>query len=268
MSSRKVNQNRASSKRPSKKGKNSEAKQTRIQNKLEENYDIFQEDGYSEFLNFKLNIKKEKTLNEAQKQLLEISKLKESKIIFVSGPAGTGKTWTAILAALESLNAKASTELIYIRNAVESSSNTLGFLPGDLNDKIFPYMEPLIEKLEEHLPHDQIKTLQQEQRIQMRTTGFLRGVSWENKVVVVDEAQNLDLHSLQTVMTRIGEGTKLFLCADPMQSDIKRSGYQSVFNLFNSEHSEQAGIFCFEFTEEEIVRSEIVKFIIKTFKSL
>jgi phosphate starvation-inducible protein PhoH len=162
------------------------------------------------------------------------------------------------------MNLKKVSDLIYIRSIVESSDNKMGFLPGDATEKLSPYLEPLIEKLEEMLDTSDINNLQKEKRIQGKPTGYLRGLSWNAKGIIMDEAQNSSQKELTTLLTRVGHFSKLFICGDPMQSDINgKSGFDKMCNIFNDDISRQHGVHVFYLTEEDIVRSEIVKFIVK-----
>ena len=132
-----------------------------------------------------------------------------------------------------------------------------------------PYLEPFKDKLEEFLSPVDIRYLQEEERIYGIPVGFLRGASWEGKFVMVDEAQNMTEKELITTITRIGEGTKLFLCGDSMQSDIgNKTGFSNIIKLFADDESKSHGIYSFEFDEDDIIRSELVKFIVKRIKSL
>lgn len=203
-------------------------------------------------------------LTEKQQQFLELAKDKNTKIIFVTGPAGTSKTYLAIFHALNMINEKKVSDLIYIRSAVESADSKLGFLPGETNEKMAPYLQPLLDKLTELLPKGEIDTLQKDDRFTSIPVGFLRGLNWNAKVIIADEAQNMTYKELFTLITRTGEFSKVFILGDPEQSDINgKSGFTKMVNMFRDEESRQNGIYVFEFTDEDIVRSGLVKFIIQ-----
>ena len=190
-------------------------------------------------------------------------------MVFVSGPAGTSKTYITIYAALKLLNSKKISDLLYIRSAVESSDNKLGFLPGEAHEKMAPYIQPLLEKLYELLPKNQIDQLEKEERINSIPLGFLRGLNWNAKCIIADEAQNMTAKELITLITRTGEFSKVFIMGDPEQSDINgKSGFIKTLNIFDDEESRQNGIFVFKFDEEDIVRSVLVKYIIKKIKKM
>ena len=213
---------------------------------------------------------KGKNLSDKQKVFLDLSMDENTKIIFVSGPAGATKTYMAVFSALRHLQKNDELDLLYVRTAIESADKGLGALPGSLEEKINPYMAPLEDKLEEMLPKGSgIKSeLLKYGRIQAMPINFLRGASWFNKVVVADESQNFSFRELVTMTTRIGENTKLFVCGDMMQSDIgSRSGFSDMFNLFNDPISKEKGIHCFKFNENDIFRSEILKYIITKLKT-
>lgn len=215
-----------------------------------------------------LNIYQRPDLTENQKKFLQLALDKNTKIMFVSGPAGTSKTYCAILAALQLLNEKKVSDLIYIRSAVESSDSKLGFLPGDQAEKMAPYIQPLLDKLEELLPKEDIYKLHKDQRINGIPINFLRGQSWNAKVVVADEMQNCTTKEIVTLITRFGNFSKLFILGDPQQSDINgKSGFTKISTVFSTEMSKYHGIHFFEFTKDDIVRSELVKFIIETLQN-
>jgi phosphate starvation-inducible PhoH-like protein len=208
-------------------------------------------------------------LTPKQIELLELLQHKNTKCVFISGPAGTAKTYTSILAGLNLLNHKRVSEIVYVRSIVESSDNKLGFLPGELDEKMNPYIQPLIDKLEELVPRCDIEKLKQEERIHGFPINFLRGLSWNAKCIVADEAQNMTKKELTTLITRVGEFSKLFICGDPDQSDINsKSGFVPMMNVFDDEESRNNGIYIFKFDEEDIVRSGLVKFVLKKLKTL
>jgi len=215
-------------------------------------------------LHRQIRIKQRPDLTDRQKEFLKLALDNTTKIVFLSGPSGSSKSFLSVLASLELMNLKKVSDLIYIRSIVESSDNKMGYLPGDASEKLSPYIEPLVEKLEEMLDVSDITTLQKEKRIQGKPTGYLRGLSWNAKAIIMDEAQNSTKKELTTLLTRVGHFSKLFVCGDPMQSDINgKSGFEKMCNVFNDNESKEKGIHVFYLTEEDIVRSEIVKYIVK-----
>jgi len=155
--------------------------------------------------------------------------------------------------------------MLYVRTVIESGEKGLGALPGGIEDKINPYMAPLEDKLIEMLPKN--KTVRQELlntgRIQAMPINYLRGASWKDKVVVADEAQNFTFKELTTLITRLGNNSKLFICGDFMQSDINgRTGYRRMFDIFKDEESSNKGVHAFSFNKDDILRSHLQRFII------
>ena len=213
----------------------------------------------------KTNIKLKKiALTEKQTQLLKIIFDNDSKIIFISGPAGTSKTYVAIYGALQLYNMNNERGITYVRTIAESGEKSLGALPGEMAEKINPYMMPMNEKLDELLIPGQASTLKEKEIVKGMPINYLRGASWRDEIVIADESQNFTFKELTTLMTRLGEGSKLIICGDPMQSDINgRSGFADMYSLFNDEESKEKGIHTFHFGPEDIKRSEILKFVIE-----
>jgi phosphate starvation-inducible PhoH-like protein len=214
-----------------------------------------------------LKISQQQILTGKQKEFLALAKDKDVKVIFVSGPAGTSKTYLSVLTAIQMINEKRVSDLIYIRSAVESADAKLGFLPGEINDKMSPYIKPLLDKLYEFMPKGDIDILMKEERIKSIPVSFLRGLNWNAMVVIADEAQNMTFKELFTLITRTGRFTKVFILGDPEQSDINgKSGFIKMISTFDDEESRQNGIHVFRFTEDDIVRSGLVQFIIRKVK--
>lgn len=200
-----------------------------------------------------------------QKSLIRLLESRETKICFITGSAGTSKTIISAYAALQLLRDNNELNILYLRSVVENSARSLGFLPGEMEDKFSPYLEPLEDKLDELIQPQDIGYLKANKIIEGKPINYLRGASWRDKIIILDEAQNLEKQEFLTVLTRLGKGSKLFICGDPMQSDIRDSGLQEVFLLFKNEESQKQGIFTFEFTDEDIVRDEVVRYIVERF---
>jgi phosphate starvation-inducible protein PhoH len=218
-----------------------------------------------EKINFTLNLKG-LDWTEKQKAFIELATNKDTKIIFLSGPAGTSKSILAVYCSLLLLNEKRISDIIYIRTIVESATQSMGTLPGDENDKLKFFVAVLNDKLEELLPSGDIKRLHMDERVKGMPVNYLRGASYNAKAVIVDEAQNGTFGELLTSLTRIGKFTKYFILGDPMQTDLRnkdQSGFKPMYNIFNTEEARQQGIYCVEFSKEDIMRSEILKFIIE-----
>lgn len=200
-----------------------------------------------------------------QLKLIELLQRKDVKCVFISGPAGTSKTIVSVYAALHMLNNLHVNEIVYIRAAVESADSHLGFLPGDIDDKIGPYTVPFMEKLNELLDKGTTNRLKSEGFFKTCAINFLRGMHMADKAVIVDEAQCATIKDLITIITRMGEGSKLVICGDPMQSDLphhKSGGMQTLSAAFNTPEANENGIYHFEFDSSDIIRSEFVKFIV------
>lgn len=207
---------------------------------------------------------------EKQKQFISLALDKKTKLIFISGPAGSSKTLLSIYCALQLIKEKKVAEIMYVRSPVESSDSKIGFLPGDAEDKLKFYNLPFMDKLEELLSNAQIELLSSQERIKSHPLSFVRGMSWNCKAIILDEAQNCTQKEIITLMTRVGEFSKCFILADPEQSDLgqgKSGGFEKLHTLFNDEESKEQGIYSFTFTEEDIKRSELVKFIVKKLKN-
>ncbi len=213
---------------------------------------------------------KEFNWTDKQKEFIRISQDKNTRIIFVNGPAGSSKTLLAVYASLLLLNQRKVSDILYLRAAIESSDAKLGFLPGDVNDKIHYYGLPFLDKLDELLTKGQVDKLIQDERACIFPVGFVRGLSWNAKSIIIDESQNLVQKELVTILTRLGKFSKCFVLADPDQSDIngKSGAFNKISSLFGDVDSEAAGIYHFELTEEDIMRDELVKFLVKRFKFL
>ena len=218
-----------------------------------------------EKIDFQLNLRG-LDWTEKQKAFIDLATHKDTKIIFLSGPAGTSKSILSVYAALELLNQKRISDLIYVRTIVESAAHSMGTLPGDADQKLHFFVSVLNDKLEELLPAGDIKRLHNDERVKGMPVNYLRGASYNAKAIIVDEAQNANFSELLTSLTRIGKFTKYFILGDPMQTDLKhkeQSGFKAMFDLFNDEESKEQGIHCVEFTKDDIMRSEILKFIIE-----
>lgn len=208
---------------------------------------------------------KELDWTDKQKDFINICSQKYFRLMFVKGLAGTSKTLMSIYASLKLLKERRVSDIYYIRSAVESSHKSLGFLPGEIDDKLYYYTIPFLEKMEELLPTEDIKKLKKEDRVTAYPVNFARGMSWNEKSIVIDEAQNMTYDELITLITRLGEYSRCFVCADPLQSDLQenyKGGFEKLYKIFNDKESVNEGIYTFEFDKEDIVRSDLLRFII------
>ena len=203
---------------------------------------------------------------EKQKEFFKVALDRGTKIVFVSGPAGTAKTILSVYCGLQLMNMKTISDIMYLRSAVESSAHGLGFLPGSAEDKLRFYHLPFLDKMEELLSEARTEKLEKEGRVSMFPVNFARGMNWKSKCVILDEAQNSTFKEIVTVLTRMGEGSVCYVLADPMQTDLRNDrlsgGFEELKKIFTDEESVQMGIYTFEFSEEDIMRSELVKFLV------
>jgi len=219
------------------------------------------------FLNFKIEQKFH--FNEHHKAFVEKAMDASSQIIFCDGPAGSSKTYCAVYVALSMLKERKVDEIIYIRSIVESATRKLGSLPGEVDEKFKPWSIPLIEKCDELIGKQTTNVLFDSDYIKSIPVNFLRGSTFSNSVVIVDEAQNLEHSELVTILTRFGKNCKLFIIGDTRQSDIfDKSGFKKIMCVFDSEESNQHGINTFYFTEDDITRSKLLKYIVKTISTI
>jgi phosphate starvation-inducible PhoH-like protein len=220
-----------------------------------------------EKINFDLTIK---DLPWTDKQNLIISTFldKKTKVLLLKGPAGTSKTTLGMYCGLTLLNMRRVSDMVLVRSAVESSDSKLGFLPGDIVEKFNVYLTPFHDKFQELLNKAQVDRLEKDNRLTICPINFARGLHFSAKFICADEVQNFSKREIHTLMSRVGEFSKVFLCGDPEQSDLPvgKSGFNKVYDLFNNEESKEHGVFCMELTEEDIVRSELCKYITHKFK--
>lgn len=207
--------------------------------------------------------------SEKQQELLRIMFDKSTKVVFISGPAGTSKTFMAIYGALQLFNMDNKYSISYIRTIIESADRGMGSLPGNIDEKFDPFMMPLNDKLFELMSASDARALTDQRTISAIPINYLRGASLNDQIVIADESQNFSVKELITLITRIGENTKMFICGDAMQSDINgKSGFNKIKQLFNDDDSAKQGIHNFEFTYKDIKRSEILKYIVKRLEEL
>ena len=218
------------------------------------------------FLNFRIDQKFH--LNEHHKAFVEKATEDDSQILFCDGPAGSSKTYLAVFVALSMLRDKKIDEIVYIRSIVESATRKLGSLPGEVDEKFKPWSIPLIEKCDELVGKQITEMLFESDYLKSIPVNFLRGATFTNNVVIVDESQNLEHSELVTILTRFGKNCKLFIIGDSLQSDIQKSGFEKIMRAFDTEESNKNGIHAFHFTEEDITRSKLLKFIVKVIASI
>jgi len=205
---------------------------------------------------FQRNVKPK---NAAQEELL--AAIEAATIVFAVGSAGGGKTYVAVSKAVEMFAAGQVDRIILTRPAVEANGERIGFLPGDLLSKMDPYMRPLYDVLFERLGGQAVNAMIRNGQIEIAPLGFMRGRTFSNAVIVLDEAQNATRGQLKMALTRIGEGSKMIVTGDPDQSDLKESdsGLESVSrDLWGT-----PGIETVRFGREHVVRSRIVAAVLE-----
>jgi phosphate starvation-inducible PhoH-like protein len=197
-----------------------------------------------------------------QHKMLDVSQ--KSDIIFAIGPAGTGKTYTAVAIAVMALKNREVRKVILTRPAVEAGEN-LGFLPGDLKEKIDPYLRPLYDALEDMIPGDKLKSMVESRTVEIAPLAFMRGRTLDNCYVILDEAQNSTELQLKMFLTRMGPNAKLIITGDLTQIDLpkkQQSGlYRALKILKNIE-----GISIIELDTNDVVRHRLVKEIINAYE--
>jgi phosphate starvation-inducible PhoH-like protein len=189
------------------------------------------------------------------------SQHEETNMVFVNGVAGSAKTYIAVYSALELLKNRKVDQIIYVRSIVESASKSLGALPGELDSKIFFYTTPLLDKLQEITDHSTAKTLLDQGYIKVMPINFIRGVTFHNSVIIFDETQNANFSEIVSVLTRVGRSSKYFVLGDSKQKDIKDSGFEKVYDLFDQDFSRKNHIHCMKFDHSDVVRSPILRHI-------
>jgi phosphate starvation-inducible PhoH-like protein len=236
--------------------------------------DLFAEDSTniesSIALNFCFNFKVKKPFhfNEAHKAFYDCIKADDTNMAFVDGPAGSAKSYIAVLAALELFKDKKIKHINYIRSVIESASRSIGALPGEVDDKFLPYAMPCLEKIREITDESTCLQLRNANVVSATPVNFVRGLTFNDSVVIVDEAQNLTRSELVTILTRFGKNTKYVICGDLKQSDIgKLSGYPDVYSRFNNTSAVENNIHTFKFGDSEIVRSKILRYIVQVLEA-
>ncbi len=200
-----------------------------------------------------------RTLN--QQRLVE--GFQHNDLLFAVGPAGSGKTYTAIALAVKALKNKEVKRIILSRPAVEAGEK-LGFLPGDMKEKIDPYLQPLYDALQDMLPPNKLQEYMERGTIQIAPLAFMRGRTLSDAVVILDEAQNATVLQLKMFLTRMGLGSKMIVTGDLTQIDLpgsQRSGLSDALNRLGN----IKGIQIVEFNQKDIVRHHLVTHIVKAY---
>ncbi|TYP96266.1 phosphate starvation-inducible protein PhoH [Tenacibaculum adriaticum] len=203
---------------------------------------------------------------QTQNQRKMVDLMQTNDMLFAVGPAGTGKTYTAVALAVKALKEKEVRRIILTRPAVESGEN-LGFLPGDLKEKLDPYMQPLYDGLRDMISHEKLEAYLENGTIQIAPLAFMRGRTLDDAFVILDEAQNTTHAQMKMFLTRMGRQAKFIITGDPGQIDLPRkqvSGLkESLLALKDIE-----GIAMVYLDDKDVIRHRLVKRIISAYKSI
>ena len=199
----------------------------------------------------------------SQNQQLLIDAFEQNDMIFAVGPAGTGKTYLSIALAVKALKEKTAKKIILSRPAVEAGEK-LGFLPGDMKDKIDPYLQPLYDALEDMLPQVKLQDMMEKRVIQIAPLAFMRGRTLSDAVVILDEAQNTTPQQIRMFLTRMGWNTKMIITGDMTQVDLPKqqtSGLKEALRILTGIE----GIGVVELGQKDIVRHKLVTRIVNAY---
>lgn len=189
---------------------------------------------------------------------------RENDLTFALGPAGTGKTYIAIALAVKALKNREVRKIILSRPAVEAGEK-LGFLPGDMKDKIDPYLQPLYDALEDMIPAVKLKEYMESNVIQIAPLAFMRGRTLNDAVIVLDEAQNTTVHQIKMFLTRLGMNAKMIITGDATQIDLPRSVCSGLIQALKVLR-DVPGIGRVEFGKKDIVRHALVQRIVEAYE--
>lgn len=197
-------------------------------------------------------------------QQLLVKTFTENDLSFALGPAGTGKTYLAVAMAVRALKNREVRKIILSRPAVEAGEK-LGFLPGDMKDKIDPYLQPLYDALEDMIPNAKLKEYMETKVIQIAPLAFMRGRTLNDAIVVLDEAQNTTTHQIKMFLTRLGMGSKMIVTGDVTQIDLPRTTASGLIQALKILRNVK-GIGRVEFEKKDIVRHHLVQRIVEAYE--
>jgi len=208
-----------------------------------------------------------KCRNENQKKL--VKSIKENEVTIVSGLPGTGKTFLACAEALKLVKSRPKyKKILLVKSVTQLPGEELGFLPGDLHGKLEPYMISFIDNFEKIIGESLTKKLRELGIIKVQPLAFIRGRSIDNTVIIVDEAQNISRENMRTLMTRIGDNSKLIILGDVKQKDIKNKNNSSLETILDRFRN-KSGFGCIELRDpNDVVRNPIIRIIESTFDEI
>jgi phosphate starvation-inducible PhoH-like protein len=199
-----------------------------------------------------------------QRKLVQLMGVND--MVFAVGPAGTGKTYTGVALAVKALKSKEVKRIIITRPAVEAGEN-LGFLPGDLKEKLDPYMQPLYDALRDMIPFEKLESYIEKEVIQIAPLAFMRGRTLDNAFVILDEAQNTTHAQMKMFLTRMGKNAKFMITGDPGQIDLPRrvtSGLKEALLVLK----EVKGVGMVYLDDKDVLRHRLVKQVIAAYKNI
>ncbi len=199
-----------------------------------------------------------------QRKLVQLAQTND--LVFAIGPAGTGKTYTGVAMAVKALKEKQVRRIVLTRPAVEAGEN-LGFLPGDLKEKLDPYMQPLYDALRDMIPHEKLDSHIEKGVIQIAPLAFMRGRTLDNAFVILDEAQNTTHAQMKMFLTRMGKNAKFMITGDPGQIDLPRrviSGLKEALLILK----DVDGVGMVYLDDKDVIRHRLVKKVIAAYKEI
>ena len=210
-----------------------------------------------------INLRKRPVRARTAAQDAYIRALKRHHLVFGTGPAGTGKTWLAVAHAVQMFERKEVDRIVLSRPAVEAGER-LGFLPGDMREKVDPYLQPLYDALRDMMPGEQVRRRMETGEIEVAPLAFMRGRTLSNAVVILDEAQNTTSMQMKMFLTRLGENSRMIVTGDPSQVDLpsgQTSGLAEAVRLLEGVE----GIGHVAFTADDVIRHELVARIVDAY---
>jgi phosphate starvation-inducible PhoH-like protein len=212
-----------------------------------------------------ISAKKPPIIPKSLQQKNYIESIKKHDLIFGIGPAGTGKTFLAMAMAVAALKNEEVTRIVLTRPAVEAGE-ALGFLPGDLQEKIFPYLRPLYDALNDMLENEEIQRYMDKGIIEIAPLAYMRGRTLSRSFIILDEAQNTTTEQMFMFLTRLGQDSKCVVTGDPSQIDLPHNRKSGLIEAMQALHGTE-GIYFTKFDEVDVIRHELVQRIIRSYKA-